>query len=508
MLGSTVECSAEGTKNLQSCNFYDQCLENRFECSSNGFILSYAKRRCEAILTIEDNSPYKEWMIQHEACLQQKLYQLTINMTQLTKSREAPPDKPVCLQFEKKAFEAVEECYIETHESLCNISGNGTDLRNDLYEIVRILTLNDSYFNHTVQISFARRLEKCGRQVFTEVSEAIIEQQPKRLVLCFADMLGFTEEHINSLLESISKTLNRSRKEFTYGRYIFPQQKGPCYSEAPGYIRIAVHLQKIHFVIWPLSSGQSVPQLKREYQSFNEAIQDRFIFWPANGYKRDGVCGDGIRQANEGCDFGVFYGEDFGCTEDCNVLEEHECYTNPLSPDSLCHKQTCGNGKRTSNEQCDDNNLSNGDGCSSNCTIEEGWECTVEYVARSDCSRNNTLSPSPSSTFQQSSIPVSSSIYSGDESSTPTMPTSTLPTETTTVPNIPLSPSASGRPAVQLTVVLGALLVVFVSWSTLELFEASSQETALTCKYRGKGRRKDLIEYLTLLQHKFKSTYL
>jgi cysteine-rich repeat protein len=35
----------------------------------------------------------------------------------------------------------------------------------------------------------------------------------------------------------------------------------------------------------------------------------------------------------------------------------------------------CGNGYRMGLEQCDDGNLVSGDGCSSNCTIEVGWEC-------------------------------------------------------------------------------------------------------------------------------------
>ena len=35
----------------------------------------------------------------------------------------------------------------------------------------------------------------------------------------------------------------------------------------------------------------------------------------------------------------------------------------------------CGNGIRTSAEQCDDNNTVGGDGCDSLCRVEKGWGC-------------------------------------------------------------------------------------------------------------------------------------
>jgi cysteine-rich repeat protein len=38
----------------------------------------------------------------------------------------------------------------------------------------------------------------------------------------------------------------------------------------------------------------------------------------------------------------------------------------------------CGNGVIEGNEACDDNNVNNGDGCSSTCTIEQGWNCAGE----------------------------------------------------------------------------------------------------------------------------------
>lgn len=38
----------------------------------------------------------------------------------------------------------------------------------------------------------------------------------------------------------------------------------------------------------------------------------------------------------------------------------------------------CGNGVVDAGEQCDDNNIEDGDGCSSTCLVEDGWNCTGE----------------------------------------------------------------------------------------------------------------------------------
>ncbi len=48
---------------------------------------------------------------------------------------------------------------------------------------------------------------------------------------------------------------------------------------------------------------------------------------------------------------------------DCPVLDDAA----PLA--------TCGDGKVSDKETCDDNNVNNGDGCNAQCTIEPGWIC-------------------------------------------------------------------------------------------------------------------------------------
>jgi len=62
----------------------------------------------------------------------------------------------------------------------------------------------------------------------------------------------------------------------------------------------------------------------------------------------------------------------YGCING-QVRSGWSCVTVPPNP-SVC-TQICGDGILTIGEGCDDANAVEGDGCSSNCTIEPGWTC-------------------------------------------------------------------------------------------------------------------------------------
>jgi cysteine-rich repeat protein len=65
------------------------------------------------------------------------------------------------------------------------------------------------------------------------------------------------------------------------------------------------------------------------------------------------------------------------------------CVCPPLSQivNQTCIGLKCGNGKIDRNETCDDGNVANGDGCSSNCLIESGFQCrnVSEVCVRAVC---------------------------------------------------------------------------------------------------------------------------
>jgi cysteine-rich repeat protein len=84
------------------------------------------------------------------------------------------------------------------------------------------------------------------------------------------------------------------------------------------------------------------------------------------------VCGDGTIVGDEECDDdGLAAGD--GCSATCAEEAGWNCAGEP----SVCDT-TCGDGIVVGDEECDDDGVANGDGCSSACLEEEGWNCTDE----------------------------------------------------------------------------------------------------------------------------------
>lgn len=80
------------------------------------------------------------------------------------------------------------------------------------------------------------------------------------------------------------------------------------------------------------------------------------------------ACGNSIIDPGEECDSGQ--GSDPGCIS-CKQTTGYLC----VLPGTTCMQEVCGNGIRTSNEQCDDSNQTANDGCSAGCGVETGWVC-------------------------------------------------------------------------------------------------------------------------------------
>jgi fibro-slime domain-containing protein len=90
---------------------------------------------------------------------------------------------------------------------------------------------------------------------------------------------------------------------------------------------------------------------------------------------REAVCGDGVVEGGEPCDQlnDTVVGD--GCSPLCEA--EPTC-TKPTDADGC--SSNCGDGlilPTDVDEDCDDGNRKNGDGCDSNCKVEDGYDCAI-----------------------------------------------------------------------------------------------------------------------------------
>ncbi len=87
-------------------------------------------------------------------------------------------------------------------------------------------------------------------------------------------------------------------------------------------------------------------------------------------------CANGHSHYNEDCDDGNLTGGD-GCSAVCEIEIGWSCTDNPavMGTPSTC-VFGCGNGMVGAGEACDDGDTMGGDGCAANCTEEGGWTCT------------------------------------------------------------------------------------------------------------------------------------
>jgi cysteine-rich repeat protein len=84
------------------------------------------------------------------------------------------------------------------------------------------------------------------------------------------------------------------------------------------------------------------------------------------------TCGNGTLDAVELCD-GTQIQAGLDCTDYGRTSGTLACGSSCQIDASGCH--TCGDGKVEGPEACDDHDTTGGDGCSSACTVETGWQC-------------------------------------------------------------------------------------------------------------------------------------
>jgi MYXO-CTERM domain-containing protein len=96
---------------------------------------------------------------------------------------------------------------------------------------------------------------------------------------------------------------------------------------------------------------------------------------PASTFSASGEalasCGDGTKLMAEGCDDGNIFPGD-GCSSACTVESGYSC---TMASPSVC-TTVCGDSIVAGSETCDDGGTTSGNGCSSTCTVEAGYHCS------------------------------------------------------------------------------------------------------------------------------------
>jgi fibro-slime domain-containing protein len=117
---------------------------------------------------------------------------------------------------------------------------------------------------------------------------------------------------------------------------------------------------------------------------------------PAPGMCSKATCGNGVVESGESCDCGndptklpsgctgpngLFNGDGTGCSKTCTKeptcrSSSNSCGAGTMSTTGAC-STSCGNGNIEAGEDCDDGNQADGDGCSHDCKVEQGFTCST-----------------------------------------------------------------------------------------------------------------------------------
>ena len=341
------------------------------------------------------------WSNKVEMCIQTGLQNLIASDFSGVES-----DPVTCMSFEKKAIRKVNECYRNpegksdyNQPELCKLLGNGIsqEVHQDLTNLVKAFHVGGDYHVGTVDMGIPELVRECGHP---DVANSLYIGEPRlRVIFC---AWAFDQRYTNErsvdpdyYVTIVSRHLNDSESNFQYGGTGLSPL---CAEKIP--ISVQAGHYDFHVVTWFASPNSTMAQnwnvtvATREKVEFVIGVFFEFTYdrddYLANRIRDYSKCGNGRRDPGEMCDYAMLNSS--VCSLECEIeqpIEEtegiYECNTDQLKQ-SYCWLQQCGDGKKTSAEECDDGNLSNGDGCSSQCRIEQPqFTCRNRYNQTSIC---------------------------------------------------------------------------------------------------------------------------
>lgn len=382
---------------IHSCHFYSHCIESIFPCGQQGFVLSYAKKRCEIIDGIRplvSSRKTRTWAHMAEECFKEKLLDLVDLYTDTLY-----PDPHTCLNFEAEAIDIMNSCYVE---------GGKLQLvpNMDLAKVVSLFRVDPAYHNITVDSGLVQHI---GNKKSQSLADSLLSNHtlsmPNRLVFCIKGtkyIHGIGQDEVEPSHEEFVTTLRSALQESEYpvdANSIF-EYGGPddldnrCITRSHDEDLVGTTNTNTnynyHLVSW--FTTDTIDQLINlgYVQPNQDIIAFATIFatifelttMEGNFSRQKTRCGDGRRQLTESCDFSYSYP---GCSLDCQLMDGYDCTVNKLQA-SECWLEECGDGMRSRSEDCDDGNANSTDGCSNACEIEHlTHTCSWDYNKTSEC---------------------------------------------------------------------------------------------------------------------------
>ena len=413
-----------------NCNFHDTCIESLYRTGAEGFSQSYALPRCKAIraMTYSNTSSCSnclrtkgldDWLLQTELCLQPKMYALAKNWTNHKHDEQDPHER---LAFERRSFKELNKCYNEIQlRSIISSSTDREALKSDLIKILNALTVKP-YYRPVVHEDFSTLISNCDHSLAQEV----VPSPPNRILFCMVE--SRSSVNYQTKIDVMSSTLQSDPSKFSLasdddkfnercGQLSSAQANGENVSQRKTFLIIQwlvdgdVTIDN-HYAPSLSNSNIKIVFYRYQDQLGSEDIQDEKPY-----------CGNGKWEAGEDCDMFADNKLGLGCNDNCQVMTDYECLAKQSSR-SNCFETVCGDGRRNSDEECDDGNTISGDGCSTSCRVETGFHCSQSYNVTSQCEPVPSPSPSPSTT--------SSSVFSSPALSSSSLTSLTVTSATST----------------------------------------------------------------------------
>ena len=393
-----------------SCSFHSTCVEATFQCGAQGVALGYAQPRCEQLGALQHSDSdcstclqdqgVLDWILSSEECFQSQLFDL------LQAHPSGIPDPPVCLEFESFLLNVLDKCYSEGDLFCPLMDSVSLDvLESDLKLVLNTVTVN-SYYKNVVTKQFRDLINSCNHLQASTLATKVAPET-ESIVLC-ALLLVQGEPSTEGLAEALAGKLNQSSSGFKVASYD-ENFSGECERKSKPDWKVSS--ADFYLVHWTLEEGANKTALTSCQEAGSCTVNhSQLVYFPYSSFTTS-FCGNGLREAGELCDLFVYTGQkQYGCDEECQPISGYECTTQQLQQ-SFCAPTVCGDGHRTSNEDCD-GGAAHVIGCNPElCFIVEGYSCDTPYNATSQCTGSLFVPQFPTSSTQESSPPPGDGIH-------------------------------------------------------------------------------------------------